>query len=834
MHRCVTCPSSQRERSLFEMVGWKGDPEMAGRGGDPSNRIRRANRWQEWNKKALGESNNEFEGYVEGKVSIPNAESKPTTVWSQVGRETFDENIHEAFYPKFTPAKNKHLSDEQLTELTYLFLRAAKIKITAEWEDAAKALVLAFLKHFHSSDALNEPSNPSLTEEKDGVAYRFLAKHFKDTVQDQKELFTVFRKVMNDVRVFPKETAVKLKDNRIRPVPTTTYSGRTATPAFREHALFGPRRKLYDTPENLAELLESFWFMFLFSGWDREEKRNWLENNITDWDRFLASSQFPRKAIKALGKYDVGRLHVMWKKLRAAVAYQHRINQKKKQQQKGSGPRDGFERPDARYRASLDTSTLNPARIRNFMSRNGGPFGHYLMDLLDMGKNSATFNHKFKYIFTVMNTNSRFVYADSLQKKSGKEIEVSFARMLGKMEEDAKQPGMTHRKMTAVTCDGGKEFERWLRQALQEKGIAVHIAEKSTHEELSRLNSFHRRLREFYSRQFRNFNTGRDQYNSKWVKWVSDPDGNGRGEEIELNADDGKKGKQEVAEVEEEEDEEPDEEELEKQKLAQTNKRRVEMGLKPLVPVYSGEKKKEEEGEKEEKPVQKMKITYWEDWVDELNNRKKKRTFAKIRGRRGSPHLSPADIKDEHVRALIEEDEEVSDRVAERVNQWIRDNHVVWQKMLPKGKKHHATRVRLWWSERTFIEGQMFNKNSVLTGGNWSVRHYPLVDRVGSNTFTIQHSHGSDIPTVWPMYRLLIAEDTETLPEGKQTKFTEKMSKEEADEMYLKILGKNLEKTEKKTEERKKKTKQVPQPRDQSTKRHDVKRPEKYQVYELT
>jgi hypothetical protein len=45
-------------------------------------------------------------------------------------------------------------------------------------------------------------------------------------------------------------------------------------------------------------------------------------------------------------------------------------------------------------------------------------------------------------------------------------------------------------------------------------------------------------------------------------------------------------------------------------------------------------------------------------------------------------------------------------------------------------------------------------KGTVNAGSRWTARHYPIKNRVGTNTFEIAHEHGIDFPTVWPVYRI--------------------------------------------------------------------------------
>ena len=51
---------------------------------------------------------------------------------------------------------------------------------------------------------------------------------------------------------------------------------------------------------------------------------------------------------------------------------------------------------------------------------------------------------------------------------------------------------LSHRKITNVMVDKGVEFQLKLRKWLAKQGVSTQICEPETHEEMARLNSFHR------------------------------------------------------------------------------------------------------------------------------------------------------------------------------------------------------------------------------------------------------------------------------------------------------------------------------------------------------
>ena len=50
------------------------------------------------------------------------------------------------------------------------------------------------------------------------------------------------------------------------------------------------------------------------------------------------------------------------------------------------------------------------------MSVASGDFSSYQCDLLDMGRRGKPYNHQFWYLLTLLNTNSRYVYACPVKK----------------------------------------------------------------------------------------------------------------------------------------------------------------------------------------------------------------------------------------------------------------------------------------------------------------------------------------------------------------------------------------------------------------------------------
>ena len=68
--------------------------------------------------------------------------------------------------------------------------------------------------------------------------------------------------------------------------------------------------------------------------------------------------------------------------------------------------------------------------------------------------------------------------------------------------------------------DAGSEFQLKLRKWLANQGISTQVCDPETHEEMTRLNSFHRYFRARYQMQWRKFFEDRGEYGGP-VQWIS-------------------------------------------------------------------------------------------------------------------------------------------------------------------------------------------------------------------------------------------------------------------------------------------------------------------------
>ena len=452
---------------------------------------------------------------------------------------------------------------------------------------------------------------------------------------------------------------------------------------------------------------------------------------------------------------------------------------------------------DRRFTAGSYNSARDILAVRKFMSIAGGPFGGYQIDLLDMNENSKPYNLQFWYLLTALNTNSRYVYAtpvkkgqdlrkgitkagnrelDALKtwadeqkggaKKKNKEKKSSddpswipsqiipaMQRILDQIEVDVeKDPEhLQHRRMTSVMMDAGSEFQKTLREWLQDQGISSAVCAPETHEEMSRLNSFHRYFRERYQAQWRKFHENKRQYGGP-VRWVSP-------------TADKKTGLQSAADA----------------AVQEAIPVRPSQELAPHPADAATEDDWDAPYTPEEQKLAEAtgvwRITYWDDWIKAHNHTKKANslrgaevTEVKRSRRYNAPDgerplrtvrlaKAPHDITDNMVHGLIRYDAARREVVKRRVDQWVLDHNVITEADLEKAGKDtkYATRVRVDLNRTKF--GTEVKQKGTTFLSIWSERHYPLKARLGTNTYAIAHKHQEDFPTVWPIYRLRIVSD---------------------------------------------------------------------------
>jgi transposase InsO family protein len=129
----------------------------------------------------------------------------------------------------------------------------------------------------------------------------------------------------------------------------------------------------------------------------------------------------------------------------------------------------------------------------------GGPYGEYLGDTIFL-TDYAGVNAKRASILTIMGANNRYAYARAMTAPltSAK----TAAAMVEMLDENAASPGGTTSPILSLRTDGGPEFSGDFSALLKKRGISLSKGEPGTHEQLARLDRFHRSLRQMIGEVF--------------------------------------------------------------------------------------------------------------------------------------------------------------------------------------------------------------------------------------------------------------------------------------------------------------------------------------------
>ena len=476
--------------------------------------------------------------------------------------------------------------------------------------------------------------------------------------------------------------------------------------------------------------------------------------------------------------------------------------------------------PDRRYTAGTYGSARDLLDRRKYTSIAGGPFGGYQVDLLDMGVKGKPYNKQFWYLLTLINTNSRYAYACPVKKgadvkkgatpaqrralaeladrEEGKKDEPHWinnhiipafenimAQIKADLDKDTKGE-LKHREIKSVMMDSGAEFQVTLRAWLQDqKKISSIVCAPETHEEMARLNSFHRYFRQRYTAQWRKYFENPRGYGGP-VRWIN-PKSDSKGFALAPSAE------ALVHDVVDGDDGEEDEE-LPEPLFEGQGGRGPDDDDAAVEDMEAADENKDEDADTDDKDdkddddddwdkeytpkEQKIadatgvwRITYWQDWIDAHNTTVKAQSLrgAEVALTKKRPRhrrtvrlrKAPADITDAMVHNLIRYDADRREAVKRRVDQWVLDHNVLTQEDLPDDQKHQATRVRLDLNRSKY--GAEIKQKGTRVLSIWSERHYALEKRVGTNSYRVSHGHGTDFPYVWPIYRLRIVEHPENV-----------------------------------------------------------------------
>ena len=121
----------------------------------------------------------------------------------------------------------------------------------------------------------------------------------------------------------------------------------------------------------------------------------------------------------------------------------------------------------------------------------GGPRGEWLGDTIYLTAYAGV-NEKRTAIFTIMEVNSRYVYARALIRATAEKVAEAMTSILTENAMDVKG-GVA--PITAMRVDGGPEFSGEFAALLKTRGIPQDKGQPGTHERLARLDRYHGKLR---------------------------------------------------------------------------------------------------------------------------------------------------------------------------------------------------------------------------------------------------------------------------------------------------------------------------------------------------
>ena len=121
----------------------------------------------------------------------------------------------------------------------------------------------------------------------------------------------------------------------------------------------------------------------------------------------------------------------------------------------------------------------------------GGPRGEWLGDTIYLTAYAGV-NKQRTAIFTIMEVNSRYVYARPLIRATAAKVAEAMTSILKENAIDAKR-GVA--PITAMRVDGGPEFSGEFNALLKARGIPQDKGQPGTHERLARLDRYHGKLR---------------------------------------------------------------------------------------------------------------------------------------------------------------------------------------------------------------------------------------------------------------------------------------------------------------------------------------------------
>lgn len=414
-----------------------------------------------------------------------------------------------------------------------------------------------------------------------------------------------------------------------------------------------------------------------------------------------------------------------------------------------------------------------------------------------------------RYVYAYLHKTKTGLVGKNGKPRAGSLLE-AVMKFLVQATADSKEPGLAHRKPTHLVGDG--EFKHpWLYHYTARHGIGVEWTERHTHEQLGRLNSFHSHFRAYiadfierttlraaevkklptYAKRVKGKQVSAKQNRNPWyhfghssVRTAVDAFFK-EFEEKKLDARTVQKGAWNFMrtvhidpatlypvgfDVEEEVMVDVPEEERERLKaqgvamplllyfvLIYNNKRHSSLRTlrtlkpgedtqawatrlyKPRIKTGSLSGALKNHAFDEKKPV------------DPVKNPK---TMPGVVAKRVKLYqrMSPAEVEDKDVDTLIKQDMIRASKVEKMVDAFLSSVNIQWETLLPDEYKSLATLVKLD-VHRSWMEDGTKKGSSAGTQNEWSSRWFPLVSRVGVNTFKVRHDF-KEVPKVWPIYRL--------------------------------------------------------------------------------
>ena len=129
----------------------------------------------------------------------------------------------------------------------------------------------------------------------------------------------------------------------------------------------------------------------------------------------------------------------------------------------------------------------------------GAERGEYEGDVIFL-KDYKGLNSGRTAIFTILETNSRYVYARALTKATALKLKEAMMEILVQNAEDFLKGVIA--PIMKLRLDGGSEFKKGFQKLCEEEGVEIERGSPGTHEQLARIDRFHRTLRQMIGSEF--------------------------------------------------------------------------------------------------------------------------------------------------------------------------------------------------------------------------------------------------------------------------------------------------------------------------------------------